>query len=242
MDDEEGQVELLERELKAFPVISIIKKYTDPKIFLSEQPDLNFDLAFLDIDMSGLKGTEVSTMFRKPVVFVSAHRKDYSEELFDLINHRNNIIGTVNKATLTHELKSLLPKVMERLSARNGTILLRCLREDRNFEQSKIILIATIPDGQGYKKDMRLLQIKDGKPNEGEWFIIKDTRLKDIMEKLNPELFFQINRSYIVSKSSVESLINSDEVRLRIPANITDIKHLSIGEGLTQAFKDWLGR
>lgn len=88
VDDEEDALDLLEILLGQIGGVDIVGRYINPaKAFetLNESP---IDLVFLDIDMPGMKGTELAREIRKinkkiPIVFTTAY-SEYAVEAFEI--------------------------------------------------------------------------------------------------------------------------------------------------------------
>lgn len=237
VDDEENQIARLERELKKFDFIEIVNKYTDPRKFIKEYNEIKFDMAFVDVDMPFIKGTDLALSIGKPIVFVTAHRKEFSEELMKVQNQSQNILGFLSKADLSSELENILPNIKEQIKKRSGLVRIHSWGGYLFIDEKEIALITTDPSASD-SRDKRLLRTFN---NSFEWVIVKTASLEKILEGLDPKIFFKINRNFIVSRHSISSLKNRDEVTISLPAGVTDIKkHQSIADEYYKDFKIWI--
>jgi YesN/AraC family two-component response regulator len=239
VDDELAQIERLERELKKFPALELCGKFDDSTKFMKAQKALEYDLAFFDIDMPGIKGTDLISMIEKPVVFVSGRRPEYSEKLLNLQTEQDNFLYSVNKAELGLKLSEIIPKIVSRFQKLRACILLRCAGgEEKLFRYDEIQLVATLPKGDGDPRDKRLLNLEK---DLGQWHIVKTKNLEDIMDMLDPAQFCQINRYCVISRNVISGYSNLDNVRLKLPSNVKDIDATqSVGEDYRAHFKTWI--
>ena len=96
VDDEDAQIDNLERELAIYKELEVVKKYNDPAKFIEEQKKIDYDVAFLDIEMPKLKGIDIAATIEKNIVFISAYRQEYNDGLWDLINSNPKILGCID--------------------------------------------------------------------------------------------------------------------------------------------------
>lgn len=88
IDDEPLALKNLEIKLAEFDSIEIVKSFTSVKELLHEVPHLDFQVAFLDIEMPELNGLELAKKLYQMkqnlhIVFITAYR-DYALEAFEL--------------------------------------------------------------------------------------------------------------------------------------------------------------
>jgi len=79
IDDEKHAVELLADYIETLPNLSLLKSFTDPlKALMDITVEDNIDIIFMDVDMPGMTGLDLSAAIRdktKFLVFTSAHAK-----------------------------------------------------------------------------------------------------------------------------------------------------------------------
>ena len=88
VDDEKMSLELLERKLLEVGGVEVIKTFTNAKSLINELAELDFQVAFLDIEMPGLTGLDLAEIIqdwnnRIHIVFVTAFN-DYAVQAFEL--------------------------------------------------------------------------------------------------------------------------------------------------------------
>jgi len=87
IDDEPQCIENLEKYITSIPNLVPVKKYTDPALALIElSSGEHVDLIFMDIDMPGINGIELSRELRKKtrvLVITTAHTK-YAFDAFEI--------------------------------------------------------------------------------------------------------------------------------------------------------------
>ncbi|WP_241774601.1 MULTISPECIES: response regulator [Lysinibacillus] len=103
MDDEPLALINMEKKLKEFNSIEVIKSFTTAKDLLAEGPSLDFQVAFLDVEMPGMNGLEIARLLKEwnknvYIVFVTAYR-DYAVQAFE-IHSLDYLLKPISKARL----------------------------------------------------------------------------------------------------------------------------------------------
>lgn len=79
IDDEKHAVDLLAEYIETMPNLHLLKYFTDPlKALIDITPEDNIDIIFMDVDMPGMTGLDLSLAIRyktKYLVFTTAHSK-----------------------------------------------------------------------------------------------------------------------------------------------------------------------
>jgi len=92
LDDELPGLTYLKMLCEQLPELEVVKAFNNPKLFLAEVPNVDFDLCILDIEMPEMNGLQVANLLNgKPVIFTTAY-KEYASEAFDI-----NAIDYVSK-------------------------------------------------------------------------------------------------------------------------------------------------
>ncbi|PJO40640.1 transcriptional regulator [Lysinibacillus xylanilyticus] len=118
MDDEPLALVNMERKLKEFNSIEVIKSYTTVKDLLAEGPSLDFQVAFLDVEMPGMNGLEIARLLKEWnknifIVFVTAYR-DYAVQAFE-IHSIDYLLKPISKA----RLETTINRIQELLHLEN---------------------------------------------------------------------------------------------------------------------------
>ncbi|MFF6017332.1 response regulator [Lysinibacillus fusiformis] len=118
MDDEPLALISMEKHLQKFDRIEVIKTFTSVKDLLTEGPSLDFQVAFLDVEMPSMNGLDIAELLKSwndslYIVFVTAYR-DYAVQAFELhsIDYLLKPISTSRLATTIQRIEDLLqPKI-----------------------------------------------------------------------------------------------------------------------------------
>ena len=95
------------------PELEVVRAFNSPKLFLTELPQLDFDLCILDIEMPEMNGLQVANLLNgKPVIFTTAY-KEYAAEAFDI-----DAIDYVRKPIKKERLQQAVAKAFNQLSGK----------------------------------------------------------------------------------------------------------------------------
>lgn len=114
VDDERLALDLMEKKLNKIGGVEIVGKFSDPESVISEMKNLDFQVAFLDIEMTGISGLDLAEIIQEwkndiHIVFVTAYR-DYAIQAFEL-----NSIDYLLKPVLEGRLKKTIDRIYEQL-------------------------------------------------------------------------------------------------------------------------------
>ncbi len=118
VDDEPLALVSMNKYLQEFDRIEVIETFTSVKELLIEGPNLDFQVAFLDIEMPSMNGLEIAELLTSwnhsiYIVFVTAYR-DYAVQAFELpsIDYLLKPASTSRLATTIYRIEELLhPKI-----------------------------------------------------------------------------------------------------------------------------------
>ncbi|MFJ8514820.1 response regulator [Lysinibacillus xylanilyticus] len=118
MDDEPLALVNMEKKLKEFNSIEVIKSFTTVKDLLAEGPSLDFQVAFLDVEMPGMNGLDIARLLKEWnknifIVFVTAYR-DYAVQAFE-IHSIDYLLKPISKA----RLETTINRIQELLHLEN---------------------------------------------------------------------------------------------------------------------------
>lgn len=118
MDDEPLALVNMEKKLKEFNSIEVIKFFSTVKDLQAEGPSLDFQVAFLDVEMPGMNGLEIAQLLKKWnknifIVFVTAYR-DYAIQAFE-IHSIDYLLKPISKA----RLETTINRIQELLHLEN---------------------------------------------------------------------------------------------------------------------------
>ncbi|EON73773.1 response regulator [Lysinibacillus sphaericus] len=103
MDDEPLALINMEKRLKEFDSIEIVKSFTTLNDLLNEGPTLDIQVAFLDVEMPGMNGLEIAQLLKQwhkniYIIFVTAYR-DYAVQAFE-IQSLDYLLKPISKSRL----------------------------------------------------------------------------------------------------------------------------------------------
>ncbi len=103
VDDEPLALVSMKKHLNEFDNIEVIRTFTTVKDVLKEGPTLDFQVAFLDVEMPGMSGLEVAQLLKTwdkniCIIFVTAYR-DYAVQAFD-VQSLDYLLKPISKSRL----------------------------------------------------------------------------------------------------------------------------------------------
>jgi two-component SAPR family response regulator len=111
IDDEQLAIDVLEMLLNKIKGIEIVGKYTDPQIALLELPQLDIEVAFIDMEMGELHGLELAEIIQSKftnaleVVFVTAY-PEFALDAFE-VSAIDYLLKPVNQERLSKTIVKL---------------------------------------------------------------------------------------------------------------------------------------
>ncbi len=204
IDDEPLAVECIASYIKEVSFLQLVGTGTNPldlNAMLDEQP---IDLIFLDIEMPFINGIEFLKMTPDPpMVIITTAYPSYALEGFqlDVLDYLvkpitfNRFLKAVNKSKDYHQLL----QATSRSTTGDETPDYFFIKCDYKYEKLYFKDILYIEAMQNYIT----IHTQKGK-------YITLLYLKNIEEKLNPQAFIRVHKSYIVSISKIEAIENND--------------------------------
>lgn len=208
------------------------------------------DIIFMDVELSDGMCFEIFNRIDvKGKVIITTAYDSYAVKAFKV-----NTIDYILKPIEPDELITAVEKCKKAISLdkQNNTV--------HTFSQKNIELIKSILTGNldNYKKrftvkigdHLNIVNISDvayffsenkfsyAMTNKGKKYIL-DFSLNNIEAELNPQKFFRISRSYIISMDSIKDIINMSS-RLKIKLHPRTDEDVFVSRSRTNDFLDWL--
>jgi DNA-binding LytR/AlgR family response regulator len=236
--DLENLIRKLEPEVNLLPTISSVR---GAKKWLTENPPPS--LIMSDIQLSDGISFEIFEQLNLqcPIIFTTAYN-DYAIRAFKL-----NSIDYLLKPISEKELQAALEKYR---SLRPGTLLEEQVRslvsnwgqtyktyKERFLALHRNALVPVVVSEIGFFHKEELIYVHT---LGGEKYISEHHTMDEIESLVNPELFFRVNRQYLIQINAVDSVKSTHKglsVRLKPPLQAT----LDISREKAAAFKKWLG-
>ena len=223
VDDEPLAIKLLTNFVERTPFLHLVGSYLDPvEALCALTPEVH--LLFLDIQMPGLTGLEFSRMVPPTtrIIFTTAY-KEYAFESYQVqalhyllkpisyplfleaaTRAKNYFEQTKSEAQPAQTMANTPPSASEKpgisvryddpLTPSPGYIFVKCEFKMVRVDLDNILYIS------GLKDYVRITLKSQPRP------LIALTTLKAIEEKLPPQRFLRVHRSYIVALDKIESL------------------------------------
>lgn len=233
-EDEDMMRERLISQLKqCYPqaqIVAIAENGNDAwDLWLEHEPDV----VFLDIQMPGLSGLAVAERIRarSHIVFVTA----YDQHALQAFEHA--ALDYLLKPVTLERLEQTIKRLIERIKDTNDPNATSSQTIANTQSSAQVAALNTIASATEKKTNPKWLRASVGKQirlihlndilflqsdtkytrvvtKEGEAYI--RTALKDLIEMLDPENFWQIHRGTVVNAHAIESAERIDSERLEV--------------------------
>jgi len=212
VDDEIHAIKVLSRYIDKTPGLFFVGSDTDPlKAWSSiDNKTVNPDIAFLDIDMPQLSGTELSDLIkdRTEIVFTTAH-PDYAIWAFE----RNALDYLLKPITYERFLKTI--------SKAKDKLFKKQIDQSINFEEDFYIKSET--KGKMVKVKYNDVYYIEARANYLKIFLEKKSyitylTMKELEEKLPPKKFIRVHKSFIIN---IQKVIALEANQILLENNVT---------------------
>jgi two-component system LytT family response regulator len=221
IDDEDAAIEVLQHFILLVPYLSFAGGYISPLEGLQAINEQDIDLVFLDIQMPEITGLDLIKNIKTDckVILTTA----YSQ--FALDGYELNVADYLLKPIAFPRFVSAVEKVKDVLQAK------------MNFSQEKdFILVKGELKGKLFKIELDDIDYIEGMRNYASIVckgkkIVSLLNLKDLEEKLPPNKFIRVHKSFIVSTGNI-SMIEGNQISMKNHPHIS----IQIGDTYKAAF------
>lgn len=243
IEDEKPSARLLERKLNAIGVEVNMKLHSveDSIQWFVNNPEP--DLIFLDIQLSDGLSFEIFETVKivAPVIFTTAY-DEYAIQAFKL-----NSIDYLLKPIDKNELSFAVNKFKSNFQNENKEVNLSEIKKliSNNSKEYKkrftvnvgtsIKIFNTIDIACFYSQDKTSFLLT----NSGRSYIL-DSSLDKIYDTLDSEVFFKVNRKYVLNINEIKDIINYSNSRLKVNLNTPTEDDIIVARDRVKAFKNWL--
>ncbi|OSY89412.1 two-component response regulator autolysis regulator LytR [Tenacibaculum holothuriorum] len=242
VEDENLASEKLERYLLKFNrEISIIKVLSSIKDATSWfQENENYDLVFMDIQLTDGLSFEIfnRATINKPLIFTTAF-DEYAVDAFKV----NSIDYILKPITFTDVSKAMNKfKNMQNLFTPQEVIK-KVVDEIATKKTKDRFLVRLGNHIHSIKTTDISLFYADGRTvylvtNNNKKFIL-DYKLEDLMNVLNTDSFFRVNRTFIISINTIKDVVVYSNSRLKISPKVSVDKEIIVSREKVSLFKKW---
>ncbi|MEP6684956.1 MAG: LytTR family DNA-binding domain-containing protein [Parafilimonas sp.] len=204
IDDEPKAIEIIERYIISTPFLKLLQSFRDPMDAINFLYTNKVDLIFLDINMPGISGVNIATLFqdKTSVIFTTAYSK-YAIEGFEL-----NAIDFLIKPVSFDRFLKAVSKAMELKLLRENNVT--GTSKNINNENEKPLFI---------KSGTKIFKINISDilflEKEGNYFNIHMLNNKKILIRMNffdlfrylpSNNFIRIHKSYIINLKHLDTI------------------------------------
>lgn len=206
-----------------------------------------YDLILLDIQLADGKSFTIFEDFEviTPVIFTTAY-DEYALQAFEL-NSIDYLLKPVNRDKLKASLEKFT-RLKDYYSGGNPNTLLyemiRNLRQpDRSVYKDRFLISkgdSMVPVKAAeiacfYAEDKEVFLLT----NDNKRYIIPNS-IEDLSAKLDPKLFFRVNRQYIISAEAIQKVYNYFNFKLKVEIKPDPKLEIVVSRAKTLAFKTWM--
>lgn len=233
-------VNLVRRYDSSIAVLGILSSVSKTLDYFASPSAILPDLIFLDIHLEDDLGFSILEQLglTLPVIFTTAYN-EYTLKAF-----KNFTIDYLLKPIDYEELCQSLDKYRKIAGLVSSPIPVPSPPSDAPFRERFMVSIGTriqsVEVNQvayfSYEQKASFLTTRDGK------HLPVDYSLDKIMQQLDPRQFFRINRSYIASFSSIQSINTYATGKLKVDLMPKASEEIFVSNDRVTAFKAWLGK
>jgi DNA-binding LytR/AlgR family response regulator len=206
-------------------------------IALIEKTD--FDLILSDIQLSDGNCFEIfeKTKPEKPIIFITAFN-DYAIKAFDF-NGIHYLLKPINYQALAQAFVKYEKNVLKTPDLNNFKLDTSFVNDyQKRFiikvgQKLKVVETNTIAL---FYTDLGLVYAN----TFSDTTLALDDTLEKITQKINPDIFFRINRQMIVNVNAVQDMIAYSSNRLKLKLKIACNKEIVVSKDKTTEFKTWI--
>jgi DNA-binding LytR/AlgR family response regulator len=240
-DESTLRAELIEQITRLWPELSIVGEASDGVQALRLLDELRPDVLFLDIQMPGATGLDVARQAsgRSHVVFVTAY-DEHAVAAFDhgAVDYLLKPLQPARLFTAISRVKQRLgstpnelSSVLDRLAALPGSAPARPYLRWINASVGQTLRLITVDEVLYFAADNKYTRVAT---RDGEALIRKP--LKELVEELDPQQFWQIHRSTLVNASSIAGANRDFRGRLQLKLKERS-ESLLVAESYAHLFK-----
>ena len=245
IEDEIPAAEKLEKALQKTTmqpeVLAVLRNVESSVNWLKEHPSP--DLIFMDIELTDGSSFKIfeEVNISCPVIFITAY-DDYWQTAFE-----HNSIDYLLKPLRGEKLEAALAKYekLKKYFRENFKQLLEYNKEPSPGEYKKRFLVKLGTDYISIKSEEiayiyathKLICMVD---LGGRKFIL-DLSLSDIEKQLDPDLFYRVNRKYLVNMNAIKRIKSYPKSKLLLEIEPPVNEDVLVSQENVMAFKEWMG-
>lgn len=246
IEDETPAAEKLERYLhkysESISVVHKIDSVKESKEWLRAHQN-EIDLIFMDIQLKdGLSFSIFQEVkIEKPIIFITAYN-EFALDAFK-VNSIDYLLKPITFSDLSASLKKMeaLSTQLKWSEEKNQNLAQKLSKPLKNYKNRFMVKLGE--HIRSITSDEIAFFFADGRD---VYLITKQTRkfiidytLEGLDEILDPERFYRVNRSYILSISSIQDVIVYSNSRLKITPQVKWEREIIVSRDKVNEFKQW---
>lgn len=201
--------------------------------------NVDFDLILADIELSDGNCFEVfeKTNPEKPVIFITAYN-DFAIKAFDF-NGIHYLLKPINYEALT---QAFVKFEKNKLTVSNVNNLQQHATADNEYQKRFISKIGSqfkVVETANVMIFYTNLGLVYAKTFANEKYVLDET-LEKITQKLDPNLFFRINRQMVININGIENMRSYTSNRFKITLKTSFEETVVVSKEKSTEFKNWL--
>jgi len=233
IDDEPLALKVLERHSEKVDFLSLKASFNNPLEAISYLEKNDIDLIFLDIQMPELSGLKVAKLIREKhkVIFTTAY-EEYALEGFELsaIDYLLKPISFDRFLASCMKVQDLLKLEAKTQSVPSQEITAESITDDFIFIHAEYKTIKLM-----FKDILYIEGWKDYvKFHMKEELHLSLMSIRSLQERLPPQQFMRIHKSFIINLNHVE-MVDKSQVKIREEL-------INIGGSYKEVFSEWLAK
>lgn len=221
IDDEEMARVVLEKLISNNPELSLIADFSNAMQaikFLNQNP---IDLIFLDIHMPDFSGFDfIQTLKSPPKIILTTSDRNFAIEAFEyecIVDYLTKPLSQERFDKAVKKAKLFIPKTEALASPEKKEN--SGLQSDLYVNIDRRLIKIEFPSIMYIESQGDYIQIKTEKKN----FTVHST-LKKVLDKLPPDIFLQVHRSYIIN---IKKIVDIEDNSVLIEKNVIPVSRSS---------------
>lgn len=234
---------LLKEYDKDIEIVAKLISVKDSAAWIRNNGDIA-DLYFMDVRLTDGLSFDIfnEVQINKPVIFITAYN-EYALQAFK-VNSIDYLLKPLSYKELYRSLEKMTSLRENLLSHENfsygeiSRMLVKLQKKHKNRFLIKVgdhIKSVKTENILLFYADGRTVYIKTKKNNQ---YII-DYTLEELVKQLDPEMFFRVNRSYIININAIEDVVVYSNSRLLIKPNFIFDNEIIVSRDKVSQLKTW---
>ena len=212
---------------------------------LSSNPD--YDLIFLDIQLADGKSFSIFEECKiiTPIIFTTAY-DEYALKAFEL-NSVDYLLKPVNREKLGNSIEKF-KKLKDYYSEENPNSQLYEIIKDLRFPKPEVYKTRFLISKGDSMLPVKVSEIACFYAEDKEVFLLTHENkrhiipnsIEELSAKLDPKLFFRVNRQFIISSDTIRKVHNYFNFKLKVEIKADPKVEIIVSRLKTASFKAWM--